>query len=99
MGSPQRVVGCTLTRRLAHVCMHAYMYACTIQEVLTRVTRLEEMGKITGVVDDRGKFIYIADEEMDKVPRPHAGSPTSNVQRSLTLPTPSPHTLHPTPYR
>mmetsp|Transcript_4283 Transcript_4283/g.15408 ORF Transcript_4283/g.15408 Transcript_4283/m.15408 type:complete len:291 (-) Transcript_4283:629-1501(-) len=37
------------------------------QEVISRVQALEEMGRITGVMDDRGKFIYISEEEMQNV--------------------------------
>jgi hypothetical protein len=37
------------------------------KEVATRVTNLEQMGRISGVQDDRGKFIYITDEEMKAV--------------------------------
>lgn len=31
------------------------------QEAVSRVRGLEEMGHITGVIDDRGKFIYISE--------------------------------------
>ena len=37
------------------------------QDAIDRVTRLEEMGMISGVIDDRGKFIVISKEEMEKV--------------------------------
>lgn len=37
-------------------------------DTIDRVTRLEKDGRITGVIDDRGKFIYITPDEMDKVP-------------------------------
>lgn len=37
------------------------------QETIDRVNRLEKSGRITGVVDDRGKFIYIEPQEMEKV--------------------------------
>ena len=37
------------------------------QEAINRVEGLEKMGRITGVIDDRGKFIYIETEEMEKV--------------------------------
>ena len=37
------------------------------QDVVSRVQALESMGRITGVMDDRGKFIYISPEEMQKV--------------------------------
>eukprot|EP00296_Roombia_truncata_P003297 JP439479.1.p1 GENE.JP439479.1~~JP439479.1.p1 ORF type:complete len:122 (+),score=22.99 JP439479.1:1-366(+) len=38
-------------------------------DVVNRVKGLEQMGHITGVIDDRGKFIYISVEEMDAVAR------------------------------
>ena len=37
------------------------------QDVVSRVQALETMGRITGVMDDRGKFIYISPEEMTQV--------------------------------
>lgn len=37
------------------------------QDAVNRVIALEEMGRITGVMDDRGKFIYISLEEMAAV--------------------------------
>lgn len=37
------------------------------QETINRVESLEKMGRISGVIDDRGKFIYIEPEEMQKV--------------------------------
>lgn len=32
-----------------------------------RVQALESMGRLTGVMDERGKFIYISEEEMKAV--------------------------------
>eukprot|EP00244_Chara_vulgaris_P008338 TRINITY_DN3249_c0_g1_i1.p1 TRINITY_DN3249_c0_g1~~TRINITY_DN3249_c0_g1_i1.p1 ORF type:complete len:333 (-),score=97.60 TRINITY_DN3249_c0_g1_i1:408-1406(-) len=37
------------------------------QDVVNRVIALEQMGRITGVMDERGKFIYISPEEMEAV--------------------------------
>ncbi len=37
------------------------------QEAIDRVTQLQEDGTLTGVVDDRGKFIYISQEELEDV--------------------------------
>jgi hypothetical protein len=28
---------------------------------------LEAQGRVTGIIDDRGKFVYITDQEMEKV--------------------------------
>ncbi|KAL3670208.1 hypothetical protein V7S43_004521 [Phytophthora oleae] len=37
------------------------------QEAIDRVESLQASNRLTGIVDDRGKFIYITEEEMDKV--------------------------------
>lgn len=37
------------------------------QEAVKRVETLQEMNRLTGIVDDRGKFIYITTEEMQRV--------------------------------
>jgi hypothetical protein len=37
------------------------------QEVVKRVQNLENLGRISGVFDDRGKYIYITKEEMERV--------------------------------
>ena len=37
------------------------------QEVIDRITCLQEAGDLTGVVDDRGKFIYISRGELESV--------------------------------
>jgi len=37
------------------------------QEAIDRVTQLQEDGLLTGVIDDRGKFIYISQEELESV--------------------------------
>jgi len=37
------------------------------QDAIDRVQGLEKTGRITGVTDDRGKFIYIEPVEMEKV--------------------------------
>ena len=37
------------------------------QEAIDRVTQLQEDGILTGVIDDRGKFIYISQEELEAV--------------------------------
>ena len=36
-------------------------------EMIELLQRLDKEGKISGVIDDRGKFIYISREEMQKV--------------------------------
>ncbi|RNA40070.1 DDRGK domain-containing 1 [Brachionus plicatilis] len=37
------------------------------QEVIDRINQVQEMGLLTGVMDDRGKFIYITEDELLKV--------------------------------
>lgn len=37
------------------------------QECINRITSLEDMGRLSGVMDDRGKYIYISLEEMKAV--------------------------------
>lgn len=37
------------------------------QECINRINSLEEMGRLSGVMDDRGKYIYISLEEMQAV--------------------------------
>jgi len=37
------------------------------QDCIDRVTQLSDEGKLTGVLDDRGKFIYISEEELHSV--------------------------------
>merc|ERR1719348_1345792 len=37
------------------------------QEAIDRVTQLQVDGLLTGVIDDRGKFIYVSQEELDAV--------------------------------
>ena len=40
-----------------------------LQDTIDRVKSLLEEGRLTGVLDDRGKFIYITMEEYDAVAR------------------------------
>ncbi|KAI3810024.1 hypothetical protein L1987_19630 [Smallanthus sonchifolius] len=37
------------------------------QDCINRITSLEDMGRLSGVMDDRGKYIYISHEEMQAV--------------------------------
>ncbi|XP_027062351.2 DDRGK domain-containing protein 1 [Coffea arabica] len=37
------------------------------QDCINRITSLEDMGRLSGVMDDRGKYIYISQEEMNAV--------------------------------
>jgi hypothetical protein len=37
------------------------------QDVITRIGQVEEMGLLTGLMDDRGKYIYVSEDELKKV--------------------------------
>ena len=39
----------------------------SLQEAISRVHSLQESGELSGVVDDRGKFIYISEEELQAI--------------------------------
>ena len=39
------------------------------KEIINRINQVQDMGLLTGVMDDRGKFIYISEEELHKVKR------------------------------
>eukprot|EP00729_Bicosta_minor_P000214 gene214-28290_t len=45
----------------------ATRFGLKTQDAIMRLKNLEEMGRITGVMDDRGKYIYISDDEMNAV--------------------------------
>eukprot|EP00949_MAST-11_sp_MAST-11-sp1_P002770 g2770.t1 len=42
-------------------------FSLDAQEVLDRVTTLDEAGLITGVLDDRGKYIYLTEDELESM--------------------------------
>ena len=42
-------------------------FGLKVQDVISRVQALEQMGYVSGVIDDRGKFIYISRAEMEAV--------------------------------
>lgn len=48
-------------------------------DVINRVKALEESGAITGVIDDRGKFFYIEEGEMDAVAQWITNKGRSNI--------------------
>lgn len=39
----------------------------SVQDAIDRVQKLQESGELTGVIDDRGKFIFISEEELAAV--------------------------------
>ena len=45
----------------------AMQFILFIKDVVNRIATVQEMGLLTGVMDDRGKFIYISEEELLKV--------------------------------
>ncbi|XP_050693984.1 DDRGK domain-containing protein 1-like [Eriocheir sinensis] len=45
----------------------AAMFKLKTQDVIQRVNDLQKEGTLTGVIDDRGKFIYISREELEGV--------------------------------
>jgi Na+-transporting methylmalonyl-CoA/oxaloacetate decarboxylase gamma subunit len=45
----------------------ATQFNITTEETVKLITKLEAEGKLTGVIDDRGKFIYITQQEMESV--------------------------------
>ncbi len=45
----------------------AAQYGLHTEDVIKRVEKLQDMQRITGIIDDRGKFIYITPEEMQRV--------------------------------
>ena len=38
-----------------------------VQDAISRIQSLQQSGRLTGVIDDRGKFIYISREELEAV--------------------------------
>lgn len=45
----------------------AITFSLQTQEVIDELTKAEDEGRLTGVIDERGKYIYISPEEMDSV--------------------------------
>ncbi len=41
----------------------------TSKDVIDRIQRLQESGRLSGIIDDRGKFIHITDQEYEAVTR------------------------------
>jgi len=39
------------------------------KEVVDRIERLEESGRLLGITDDRGKYIHVSQEEFEAVAR------------------------------
>jgi hypothetical protein len=65
-------------------------------DAIQRVQQLESIGRLTGVIDDRGKFIFVTPEEMSRVSggaRRHAQKLCTHAHARTTLQqTPHTHT-------
>ena len=44
-------------------------FSLTSKDVIDRIQRLQESGRLPGITDDRGKFIYITEQEYEAVSR------------------------------
>ena len=42
-------------------------FGISTQEAVSRVEKLQKADRLTGIIDDRGKFIYITPDEMERV--------------------------------
>ncbi|CAD5215992.1 unnamed protein product [Bursaphelenchus okinawaensis] len=56
-----------MTQKVVNIDDLASIYKMKVSEVADRIQTLIENGRLNGVVDDRGKFIYITQEEFDAV--------------------------------
>eukprot|EP00294_Goniomonas_avonlea_P001992 CAMPEP_0114558946 /NCGR_PEP_ID=MMETSP0114-20121206/10662_1 /TAXON_ID=31324 /ORGANISM="Goniomonas sp, Strain m" /LENGTH=287 /DNA_ID=CAMNT_0001744389 /DNA_START=40 /DNA_END=903 /DNA_ORIENTATION=- len=66
-GLLQEFIDYIATRKVVSLEELGAYFGLRAQDVVNRVTSLESMGRITGVLDDRGKFIFITPEEMNEV--------------------------------
>jgi len=66
-GLLQRFVDYIKTKKTVSLEDLAQEFGLKVQECINRVNGLEQMGRLSGVMDDRGKFIYISEEEMRAV--------------------------------
>jgi hypothetical protein len=62
-----RMIEYLQTRKTAALEEVAAEFGLRTAEVVSKVQSLESQGRITGIMDDRGKFIYISKEEMTAV--------------------------------
>ena len=44
-------------------------FSLTTKDIIDRIQRLQESGRIHGITDDRGKFIHITEQEYESVTR------------------------------
>ena len=66
-GRLPRFVGDIRQQKVAVLEELAQSFGLKTQEVIARVKALEQMGHLTGVIDDRGKYIFISTEELEAV--------------------------------
>ncbi|CAL8460609.1 g138 [Coccomyxa elongata] len=66
-GLLQAFIDYIIDRKTVHLEDLASEFGLRVQDAISRVQTLEEESRITGVMDDRGKFIYISREEMAAV--------------------------------
>ena len=45
----------------------AAAFGLRMQDVIARISSLESIGRLTGVMDERGKYIYVSEEDMARV--------------------------------
>eukprot|EP00922_Rhytidocystis_sp_ex-Travisia-forbesii_P066126 GHVS01098192.1.p1 GENE.GHVS01098192.1~~GHVS01098192.1.p1 ORF type:complete len:326 (-),score=98.83 GHVS01098192.1:305-1282(-) len=62
-----RFVNYVMLRKTAEVEEIAAEFDMKTPEVINRLQELEKCGRLTGIFDERGKFIYITPEEMSEV--------------------------------
>eukprot|EP01024_Parvocaulis_polyphysoides_P073774 TRINITY_DN9512_c0_g5_i3.p2 TRINITY_DN9512_c0_g5~~TRINITY_DN9512_c0_g5_i3.p2 ORF type:complete len:242 (+),score=72.67 TRINITY_DN9512_c0_g5_i3:311-1036(+) len=66
-GLLQQFVDAIIERKMVVLDDLAADFKLRTSDVISRIKGLEEMGTLTGVMDDRGKFIYVSREEMASV--------------------------------
>jgi DDRGK domain-containing protein 1 len=45
----------------------AQRFQMLTKDVIERIAKLEEQGRLSGITDDRGKYIFVTPEEFEKV--------------------------------
>ena len=45
----------------------AQRFQMLTKDVIERIAKLEEQGRLSGITDDRGKYIFVTSEEFEKV--------------------------------
>mgnify|MGYP003588814186 CR=1 FL=1 len=63
----QQFIDYIKTQKVVHMDELAGHFNMRTQDVISRIQELLEQEQIIGVIDDRGKFIYITEEELKSV--------------------------------